>query len=225
MADFAALFWVLPFFLALLAYEGKALTVTGGITAILVAYLILFTQGISWFLIMFVFFIVASAATRFKEKRKARMDLVQKVRGPSHIIANGGISILGALAGNPYLFLGSIATSLSDTMSSEIGILSKGKPVMITTLKKAKTGVNGAVSNLGNAVALLSAIGVGLMGLTITGDANIVWITAAAGFAGMLMDSLLGALLENQGKIGNNTTNLLSSLFGGLFAVAISLFI
>jgi uncharacterized membrane protein len=45
-----------------------------------------------------------------------------------------------------------------------------------------------------------------------------------AGFAGTNIDSLVGALLENRGIVGNAGTNLLATLGGGIVAVAIQLF-
>ncbi len=219
------LYLVLPFFIALFAYEGKALTISGGITGILMAYLILFTQNEYWFMAMFVFFIFASLATRYQEKKKEKYELIRKIRGPNHILANGGVAMFAALIGNPYLFLGSLATSLADTMSSEIGMLSKSKPIMITTLKKTKTGKNGGVTFLGNSVALAGSVMMGLFGLLIVPDIKIIVIIAIAGFCGMLVDSLIGAIFENKGHINNDGTNFISSAVGGAIAVALSLFI
>ena len=219
------LFFILPFFIALFAYEGKALTISGGITGILMAYLIMFTQNEYWFMAMFAFFVFASIATRHQEKKKEKYEAIRKIRGPNHILANGGVSIIAALAGNPYLFLGSLATSLADTMSSEVGMLSKSKPIMITTFKRTKTGKNGGVTFLGNSVALASSVMMGLFGLLIIPDVKIVVIVAIAGFCGMLIDSLIGAIFENKGHIGNDGTNFVASALGGTIAVALSLFI
>ncbi len=49
-------------------------------------------------------------------------------------------------------------------------------------------------------------------------------ICTLAGFVGTNIDSLVGATLENRGFLGNAGTNLLATMGGGVFAVALYLF-
>jgi uncharacterized protein (TIGR00297 family) len=44
-----------------------------------------------------------------------------------------------------------------------------------------------------------------------------------AGFVGTHIDSIVGATLENRGFLGNAGTNLLATMGGGLFAMAVFL--
>ena len=44
-------------------------------------------------------------------------------------------------------------------------------------------------------------------------------VCTIAGFVGTNLDSLVGALLENKGYLGNAGTNFLATLGGGVFAV------
>jgi uncharacterized membrane protein len=44
-----------------------------------------------------------------------------------------------------------------------------------------------------------------------------------AGFVGTNIDSVVGATLENRGLLGNAGTNLLATIGGGLFAMAMFL--
>jgi uncharacterized membrane protein len=46
-----------------------------------------------------------------------------------------------------------------------------------------------------------------------------------AGFVGTNIDSIVGATLENRGFLGNAGTNLLATIGGGLFAMAMFLWI
>ena len=47
---------------------------------------------------------------------------------------------------------------------------------------------------------------------------SMMLVTVAAGFVGTNADSLVGAVFENRGLIGNSGTNLVATLVGGVFA-------
>jgi len=53
--------------------------------------------------------------------------------------------------------LGQFGCCLGDTLASELGILSKSKPILITTLRQVPPGTNGAMSLLGTAVSIIGA--------------------------------------------------------------------
>ncbi|KAL1409926.1 hypothetical protein Q8F55_003925 [Vanrija albida] len=103
--------------------------------------------------------------------------------------------------------LGHFATCLGDTLASELGILAPSRPTHVLTLAQVPPGTNGAVSPLGLAA---SAAGGTLMALVMAADLAIEdassrsWAAAlqllgfgtAAGLAGSLLDSLLGATLQ-----------------------------
>ena len=50
-------------------------------------------------------------------------------------------------------------------------------------------------------------------------------ICTIAGFVGTNIDSVVGATLENRGFIGNAGTNLAATISGGIFAMALFLFL
>ena len=52
-----------------------------------------------------------------------------------------------------------------------------------------------------------------------------LWIPVAAGFAGMLIDSLLGATLQRRGWISNQTVNFFATLAAAALAYAITVFV
>lgn len=96
------------------------------------------------------------------------------------------------------------AAVAADTLSSELGILSKGKPVLITTLKTVPPGTNGGVTAAGllagvagsAAIALTSWL---LLDVCEGGHARPVGtflLLTLLGTLGSVLDSLLGAVLQ-----------------------------
>ena len=94
----------------------------------------------------------------------------------------------------------------ADTFSSELGILSKGRPRLITApWRIVPPGTNGGVTMTGLGAGLLGAFCIAVTStlmLPFCGDWNLygkAGFTLAmtlAGFSGTLLDSLLGALLQ-----------------------------
>ena len=96
------------------------------------------------------------------------------------------------------------AAVCADTWSSELGILSKSNPILITTLKLCPKGTNGGVSPLGLGVALGAGAFIGtISSFFLYSPAQqflqcgaLIAFTSVMGLFGSLLDSVLGATLQ-----------------------------
>lgn len=205
---------------AAVAYKTKSLDLAGTLTALAMALLILYFESLSWFALLLLFFALGTLSTKFYSKRKEKMNLGHEVRGYQNVVANGLAAVIGAYFHSFPFYLGAIAAVTADTLSCEIGELSKKKPRLITTMKPVRAGTNGAVSILGEAAAVFGGIVVGafaaLFGL---GGANLVAVSAVAALVGANFDSLLGATFERSGLLNKHKVNLLCSLAGAAVGV------
>ena len=118
------------------------------------------------------------------------------------------------------LFLGSVASAAADTVASEIGVVGK-QPILITTLEKVPRGTNGGITLIGEVAATIAALAIGItaFALGVAPDIRMVLVCTFAGFMGTNVDSIVGATLENSGKIGNSGTNLVATFCGGMCAL------
>jgi uncharacterized protein (TIGR00297 family) len=118
------------------------------------------------------------------------------------VVANGGVAAATALlsrlgGGWTLAFAGALAASAADTWSTEIGAHSPRPPRLVTTGRRVPPGTSGGITWLGTtggaAGAAFVAGAATLLG--VIGGRVAPWV-AAAGLAGALADSLLGATLQ-----------------------------
>jgi uncharacterized protein (TIGR00297 family) len=213
------------------AYRFKTADLSGLFSAALIGIILLVFTDVYWFLVMLMFFIVGSVCTRYRFEYKEKLGVEQThggARGYRNVFANGGVSAAAALlfgiTGNPVfaaMFVGSVATAAADTVASEIGVTG-GCPYMITTFRRVPAGTNGGVTVIGELTALVSAVIIAVTALLLgVIDAPTAVICSIAGLVGTNIDSIVGAVVENRGYIGNSGTNVLGTLGGGLFALAL----
>lgn len=139
---------------------------------------------------------------------------VKEARNHSQVLANSLIAsiliLIQEIYGQCDVFtvgiIAQYAAVCADTWASELGILSKRNPVLITTLRSCPKGTNGGISLYGLQV---SAAGGALMGLisvmiapmfssyTLINKLFFVAFMAFMGLLGSLLDSLLGALFQS----------------------------
>jgi len=216
------------------AYRFRVADVSGLFSGSLVGIILIVFADVRWFLVMLAFLVIGSAATRYRFDVKAAMGIAEShagVRGYLNVFANGLVGVAAAVlyglsGGSPLplaLFLGSVATAAADTAGGEIGMTSRD-PVLITTFEPVPKGTNGGITLLGEAASLAASAAIALTAFLLgIGTLRMLLLATLAGFVGSNVDSLVGALFENRGFIGNAGTNLIATLAGGLLALALAI--
>ena len=188
--------------------------------------------------------LLAYIATRFGRKRKEQLGTAEKRHGrtASQIAANLGIAMLvsndffqsalantglaARLAAAPGIFfvagLAALAEAAADTVSSEVGQVLGGRPRMITTLRSADPGTDGAISLAGTLAGIAAAAFIAAAGAwAVGGGLTSFSIACTSGVFGLLFDSLLGATLERRGRLNNDAVNFLSTASAAAFALGL----
>lgn len=215
--------FALPLFIALFGLESRSLTMKGAFSAIFLSYILIIRQNFNWFLILFLFYLIGTVVTKVKSREKEKSELMQKTRGPWNVMGNAGIGLIFVLLGGPVGFIGFVgttATATADTVSSEIGVLSKSKPRLITSLKKVEPGTDGGITLFGTILGAIGALLIGLVSI-IEFSWIIIPIALFSGIIGNLADSFVGAILEDKETMGNSTTNFLATTIGAISAMFI----
>ena len=223
---------VLPLLLALFAYKKNLMTPWATVTAYVIAEIIGLCTNIWWVIAFFMFPIVAFLATKWKLKEKMELGLQEGKKGERSVLNLMGVGVIPAAIAIVYAmtgsqqdllavaFLSALAVSTSDTVASETGIWAK-KTYMITTLNQIEPGPNGGVSLYGFGTSLLGTLLFALVAYVLIFqrfDLSILYslVIVTAGMVGNIMDSILGAVLENPGYIGKYTNNCATSLIGAV---------
>lgn len=204
--------------IAFFAYRRRALSTSGAYGAILVGTMTFGFGGWTWGLVLITFFALSTLLSRYRQADKRQMGNKFAKGGRrdlGQVLANGGLASFIALLywSHPTslllaAFLGSVATVTADTWGTEVGVLSRDPPRLITTGDRVSPGTSGGVTLLGTAASTLGALAIGLVAYLLTGvealrsgdtAAHLSWIiptTLLSGLLGSLFDSLLGATAQ-----------------------------
>jgi len=178
--------------------------------------------------------LLAFGATRLGRSRKERLGTAEqrKGRAAAQIAANlGAAALVSNDAAQTWLSnshwshwpvtaqiplvvaaLAALAEAAADTVSSEIGQVWGGRPRMITTLRVAEPGTDGAITLAGTLAGMMGAAIVSAFGVVaLRGGVELFWVSCAGAVFGLFFDSMLGATLERAGWLNNDAVNFLST--------------
>jgi uncharacterized protein (TIGR00297 family) len=207
----------------------NGVTTSGALAGALVSFATYVSAGPGAFAALVSVFVIAVVTTRVGYSRKQKLGAAESREGrsASQILANLGIATLACILfalWHSSIFLiaaaAAMAEAAADTASSEIGEAASERARLITSFDFVSAGTDGGITvsgTLAGAVASLAVAGCCVVVRLI--PASALWFVSAAGFSGMLLDSVLGAVLEAREMLNNNTVNLLGTFSAALIAL------
>ncbi|OXM17561.1 DUF92 domain-containing protein [Paenibacillus herberti] len=258
------------------AWKLRALSGSGAAAAILLGTGYVYFGGPLWFSLLIAFFVSSTLWSKWKKHHRAKANAERSYakgsrRDAGQVLANGGFGLLLCVAYSlwpePWLllaFVGVMASVNADTWATEVGALSRSAPISVRTLRRVPPGTSGGITPLGTFAALLGGAFIGAAAALLA-ELPLAWRAAAAqpapsattlllagaaaGLAGALADSWLGATVqamyrcpscgsdteraEHCGRatlkirgfawMTNDAVNLVSSLLAGVLAAALAL--
>jgi uncharacterized protein (TIGR00297 family) len=194
----------------------RGVNASGAIAGGIIAFILYSIGGWQMFLALFSVFVLTLLATLAGKTRKQDLGLSEPSGGrtATQVTANLLVPAIAVvlLPRNFALVvaIAALAEAAADTVSSEIGEAFGQRTYLITTLRLTPPGTNGGVSIDGTLAGIAAAGCVAAVGCLVLRIEDVV-LAAVAAVLGMLIDSLLGATLENNGYLNNNAVNLLGT--------------
>jgi uncharacterized protein (TIGR00297 family) len=220
----------------------KVADIPGTLLGVTFGVIIFFFTQWPGYILFLLFVAVGSGLSKIGYQHKKEIGAAEAregKRGIANVAANLFVPALCCLiypasGGNPALlmaFAGALVAAFADTASSEIGALAHGEPKLITNFKAVPHGTNGAVTGLGFAAAVgacltLSGIAwwngfleqqLSANGFSSSQGLAACGILTLAGLLGTVIDSVLGATIEDRiPGVGKGVVNFACTLTGAL---------
>ena len=192
--------------IAAAALRAGALSRSGAATAVVVGAAATLA-GWNWGALLILYFLAGTIVSRIgrseKERRTGGVVAKGGARDAAQVLANGGVFAACALllpfgvAHAGAAAVGALAASLADTFATEIGTLLGGVPRSVLTLRRVPIGTSGGVSIAGTGGMVAGAALVAATA-ALLGASAVVAIIMLAGVAGAVVDSVLGATVQEQ---------------------------
>lgn len=230
--------------LGYVSYTLETASVSGMLTGVSMGVVTVVLGGMGWFAVLIAFFGIGGLSTKFRYEKKRRRGVAEDdggARSTANVLANGAVAtlaVLGFAAADTrwvvgevvlpampaaralfvFAFAGSLATAMSDTLSSEIGGAFDGVR-LITSLDPVEPGTDGGITWQGELAGLAGAVVVAGIAVAVFEHVGVAGgvLVAVAGVVGMTADSVLGATVEGQ-YLDNSGVNLLATVAGAVVA-------
>lgn len=214
--------------MSFMSYYFEKLTFYGAIYGGILAGCIYTGAGFSGLLALGFFFVAALMATSWKKTIKIQRGWAERKPGRRNaiqVLANGSIAGLCAICSYFYpqkamlfelMLVGSLSAAISDTLASELGVIYGKNQYNILTWKKGRRGDNGVISFEGIVAGIVGSIGLAIVFTLMQENGRHFYWIIIAGLSGNLIDSILGASLENKGLISNEVVNCINTLSGAI---------
>jgi uncharacterized protein (TIGR00297 family) len=192
--------------IALAAHVAGSLSRSGAVAAAIVGGITFGFGGLAGTVLLLLFFVSSSVLSRVGGERKRQVASAFAKGGrrdAGQVMANGGLAALLAavfgLTRDPTWLVamaGAWAAVNADTWATELGVLARGLPRLVTNGRPVPAGTSGAVSREGTLAAIAGAALLGLVGALLLRQPWLVVAASLGGVAGALVDSLLGATVQ-----------------------------
>jgi uncharacterized protein (TIGR00297 family) len=220
---------------AVLARILHGVTPSGALAGGFACFLLFGGAGPFAFAALGALFVMTWISTRLGYRHKVALGIAEPREGRTawQIIANLAVAALGSIVfgatGNePWLIasLAALAEAATDTVASEIGQYRNSDSWLITSWESVPAGTDGGITLAGTVAGI--AAGLVIAGVAAVGgiiSRSEFWIPVTAGFVGMLIDSFLGATLQQRDWISNQTVNLLGTLAAAVIGYGVAAFV
>lgn len=201
-----------------------------------------------YLILLIVFFLMGTKATKYKHEYKEKLTKAYNIDGDSTSNKRNHIQVLANSLAASFYILVILLISLtdtgsensknwiklleigivshycsvtSDTLSSELGILSKSDPILITSFKTVPKGTNGAISIMGFVSGVTGSFIISVVYVIFRFNefdsilnliASLLFLTFT-GLVGTFIDSLLGAILQT--TFVDSSSNKVIEINGG----------
>lgn len=193
------------------AYRRGSLSKSGWIGAIITGTATFGFGGWAHGLTLVAFFVSSTLLSRWRKRYKQQLEQTVFEKGSQRDIwqalANGGLGSILCILMPVFpdasdmlnaLYIGAMATVAADTWATELGVLSRNPPRLITTFASVARGTSGAISAVGTLATAAGALTMGVVFALSVPVITPLFVLAGAvgGLVGSLSDSLMGATVQ-----------------------------
>jgi uncharacterized protein (TIGR00297 family) len=191
------------------AGRARALAPSGAVAALAVGTAAM-SRSLGWGAFLVIWFVLAALLSRIGRSRKAERTMGRVEKGDRRdawqVLANGALFAGGAAAlasgmvpmeATDSIAVASVAALVAagaDTWATELGSIAGGRPWSLRERRRVAVGTSGAITAIGSFASAAGAFLLALLAGALTViPQRAIPLVAAAGLAGAMLDTLIGA--------------------------------